>query len=337
MRPFGALVIIVNFRTPELTLAAIASLQGEVESRDDTHVVIVDNGSGDGSLEMIAHGVAERGFARWCSVHDAGANRGFAAGNNAALRWHRQETGGALPEYCWLLNPDTRAEPGALGALIAFLETHPEAGIAGSRCLHETGKVWPSAFRFHSPGTELNAGLAFGPAEWLLRLNRVALPVQEQPAAVDWVSGASMLVRRAVIERIGLMDEEYFLYFEETDYCRRARDAGFSVWTVPASCVVHLGGQATGVTAADQSRRRRPRYWFASRARFLLQLHGKAGTHLANLLWLAGYPLGRLIGAMRGRDRDDPRRLWLDFLTAYYGPGGIMYRPARRARRMGVD
>lgn len=326
MDPVRLLVAIVNYRTSGLALDAVAAIADEVRARGDTHVVVVDNDSRDGSPEAIAAGIAERGFGDWCTLVPLDRNGGFAAGNNAAVRWHQAQTG-ALPELVWLLNPDTRAHPGALGALVDFLTAHPRAGICGSRCLWEDGRIWASAFRFHSPRSELNDALQFGPVTRLLGDVEIALPPSDAPRRVDWVSGTSFMITRALIERIGLMDDGYFLYFEETDYCARAEAAGFETWTVPASRVTHIGGQSTGVTGTARAQKRRPRYWFFSRGRFFTHRYGVAGTHLANFLWLTGRPFGRLIAWLRGRPTDDPPHLWRDFLTAYYGPKGLMYRP----------
>jgi GT2 family glycosyltransferase len=334
MKPVSVLVVIVNYRTPLLALDAVGALERDIKARHDAHVVIVDNGSADGSAETIARGIAERGYDDWCTLLVETRNGGFAAGNNVGIAWYAHETG-ALPAYAWLLNPDTIAEPGALGALVDFLTDHPEAGIAGSRCLEPDGTVWPSAFRFMSPRSELNAAVNFGPVTRLLGNPVIAPPQPDVPMKTDWVSGTSMMVRRAVLEQVGPMDEDYFLYFEETDYCAHAAEAGFESWTVPASRVVHIGGQATGVTGEARAQKPRPRYWFASRARFFLYQHGLIWTHVANAMWLAGYPIGRLIAAVRGKRSDDPPHFWRDFLMYYYGKGGIMYDPRQRARRMG--
>lgn len=331
MDPVSVLVVIVNYRTPALALDAVAALEGEVLARGDTHVVVVDNGSGDGSADRLAQGVARRGLGGWCTILPVERNGGFAAGNNEGMRWYQRVTGGALPEFVWLLNPDTIPRPGSIAGLCDFLATHPQAGIAGSRCLWEDGRPRISAFRFHSPRTELIAAVDFGPVTHLLGNRQVALPPSGVPVRVDWVSGSSFMVRREVVERIGMMDEGYFLYFEEADYCARALEAGFESWHVPESVIVHIGGQATGLTGASRAINRRPRYWFASRARFFVRHYGVWGAHLANALWLFGYPLGRLIAALRGQRRDEPPHLWRDFLTNYYGPGGLMYRAKERS------
>ncbi len=344
MSGVSVLTVIVNYRTADLAIEAVAALEPEATARGDTFVVIVDNGSGDDSVARLIEGVRARGFDSWCAVHDAGRNGGFAAGNNAGLAYYRRRFGDGgqdapNPEFLWLLNPDTIPQPGAIAGLVDFLRARPDVGIAGGRCLHEDGTVWPSAFRFVSFRSELGVAVHLGLVGRLLGRVEVA-PVggpSDEPAPAEWISGTSMMIRREVLDRIGPMDEGYFLYFEETDYCARAAAAGFGIWTVPASRVKHLGGQSTGVTGASGAQKRRPRYWFASRARFMLHLYGAGYTHATNLVWLALYPVGSLITRLRGRRRTDPPAYWYDFLIANYGPGGIMYRPATRARLMGVD
>jgi GT2 family glycosyltransferase len=331
MKPVSVLVVIVNYRTGALAMEAVASLAGEVTARGDTHVVVVDNGSGDDSADLIARGIAERGFGDWCTLDAIARNGGFAAGNNEGLRWYREACGGALPDYVWLLNPDTYAQAGAIGGLVDFLRAHPAAGIAGGRCLWEDGGVRHSAFRFHSPMGELIRAINFGPVTRLLGGRQVALPRIDRSTRVDWVSGSSFMIRRAVIEAIGPMDEGFFLYLEEADYCSRAAAAGFEVWFAPDSVITHIGGQSTGVTGQGRRTTRRPRYWFEARARFFIKRYGVARAHLANLAWIAAYPIGRLIGALRGKANDDPPRLWADFVAAYYGPGGFMYRAGKIA------
>ena len=326
MKPAAVLAIIVNYRTPELAVNAVAALAVEARARGDTQVVLVDNGSGDGSAERIADGIVARGLSDICTLDASPENKGFAAGNNRGLRTYREATGLGVPEFVWLLNPDTIPQPGAIAGLVDFLRAHPDVGIAGGRCLWEEGGVRHSAFRFHSPRTELTAAIGFGPVTRLLGSRQVAVPIRDEPTRVDWVSGSSLMMRRAVMEMLGPMDEGYFLYFEEADYCARAAEAGFSCWYVPESRIVHIGGQATGVTGQGRRINRRPRYWFFARARFFLHQYGAAKTHLANLLWLIGYPIGGAIAALRGKRRGDPPRFWLDFLTHYYGPGGLMYR-----------
>lgn len=324
MEPAPILVLIVNYRTAALAVKAIKAVAPEIAARGDSHVLIVDNGSGDGSAAIIADAIGRPELRRYCSLLALEDNLGFAAGNNAGLE-HYRERAGDFPDYVWLLNPDTVAKPGALGALVDILESRPAAGLAGGRCLRVDGSTRPSAFRFHSPLGEFVTALDVGPIRSLLRNHDVIYPPSDTPFRAEWLSGAHLLIRGKVFDRIGLLDARYFLYFEETDFCARAGEAGFEAWHEPASHIVHLGGKSTGVVERSRAGRR-PRYWFASRARFLLRRHGLARTHLANLLWLIATPVGALFARLRGRPRQEPRLLWFDFLRHYYGPKGLMYQ-----------
>jgi len=333
MTPTQILVVIVNYRTPDLTSAAVAAIRPEIMERGDVHIVIADNASGDGSPAMLEAAVRELGLSERCSVLSLDDNLGFAAGNNAAIAFHRNMVrSDASPSLIWLLNPDTVAQPGALAALVDFMVANPRAGIIGGRCLWPDGQIRRSAFRFPSPFSELLASLDLGLLNRLFSGCRVPMPIIDTPYQTDWVGGSHLMLRGEVYDRLGSIDEGYFLYFEETDYCARAAAAEIERWHVPASTIVHIGGQATGVTGDIRPTERRPRYWFASRARFFLKRYGAVRTHLANLLWLLFYPPGFALALLRGRPRQDPPKLWRDFLGHYYGRGGLMYRPGELIR-----
>lgn len=333
MIPAPILVLIVNYRTAALAVQAIESILSEVRSRGDTHILVVDNGSGDGSAAALAEAINRLEIDDCCSLLALNNNLGFSAGNNAGLNHYRQLAARsgreAWPDYTWLLNPDTIAKPHALGALVEFLASHPQIGLAGGRCLRPDGAIRHTAFRFHTPMSEFITALDFGPLRHALRRYDVVMPISDHPYHAEWISGSHMMIRGSVFDRIGLMDTGYFLYFEETDFCARAADAGLESWHVPASRVVHLGGQSTGLTD-QRPAQRRPRYWFASRARFLIRRHGRASTHLANLLWLCASPFGTIIAKVRRRPNQDPPRLWRDFLLHNYGRDGLMYQASEQ-------
>jgi GT2 family glycosyltransferase len=329
MNPAPTLVLIVNYRTAALTVQAIEAVLPEVRERGDASILVVDNGSCDGSAETLAAAIERLGAQDICALLALATNKGFAAGNNAGLIEYRRIAASAgreaWPDHVWLLNPDTIAERGALSALVDFLEEKSEAGLAGGRCLRSDGSIKPSAFRFHTPVGEFIAALDIGVLRRLLKRHDVVMPIRNEPFRAGWLSGSHLMICRSVIDRIGLLDERFFLYFEETNFCARAADAGFEAWHVPASRVTHLGGRSTGLTEFGPAMRR-PRYWFESRARFLLRRHGVAATHAANLLWLLASPVGGAWAWLRGRRRQDPPWFWWDFLAHNYGPGGLMYR-----------
>ncbi len=136
---------------------------------------------------------------------------------------------------------------------------------------------------------------------------------QSKPQLVDWVSGACMIVRHEVFRTIGLLDEGYFLYFEELDFCLRARRQGWPCWYVPQSRVMHIAGQSSGLTAREGRPPRTPEYWFASRRRYFLKHFGLGGATLADLCFGFGFALWRVRRALSRRPDKDPPRHLADF------------------------
>ena len=302
------LVVIVNYRTADLTVDCLRSLEPEVRDVSarfgPTKVVVTDNASGDDSPDKIEAAIEREGWSAWASLQRLPRNGGFAYGNNEAIR--PALAGGDPPEFVWLLNPDTVVRPNALSALIDFLADRREIGLAGSRLEDPDGTPQRSAFRFPSVASEMDAGLRFGPVTSLVRDKVVAYPVPSEAEPADWVAGASVLVRRQVFEQIGLMDEGYFMYFEEVDFCLRAYRAGWPCWYVPESRVVHLVGQASGVTSKATRTRRRPAYWFESRRRYWLKNGGALPGAAADALHLGGFALWRLRRLLQRKPDGDP-------------------------------
>lgn len=306
----GVRIVIVNYRTGRLVVECLRSLAAEVEQVPRLRTVVVDNASADESLEVIRGAIEREGW-DWVEVLPLELNGGFAAGNNAGIRAGLAE--GIPPDYFMLLNPDTLVRPGAIRQLVDFMERTPRAGIAGSRIEDEHGVVQRAAHRMPSPVGELVQSARFGPVTRLLdRWNVSPLPPERQEAC-DWVSGAAMMVRRDVFARAGLLDEEFFLYFEEVDLCCRARSAGWQVWYVPSSHIVHIEGSATGIA---ESRRRRGRFWYESRRRFFVKHYGLAGLLAADAMWMAGRSLLMVRRGLRlgGNTQQDPKRFALDLL-----------------------
>jgi GT2 family glycosyltransferase len=306
------LVVILNYRTPQLTIACLRSLVDEVRSLPGTHVVVVDNASGDGSAAQIQGAIATESWDDWVSLLPLEHNGGYAFGNNAAIRLGLESTNS--PPYFLILNPDTIVRAGALKALVNFMDEQPDVGIAGSRLEDPDGTPQRSAFRFHTIFSELDSGLRLGVITKLLSRWVVAPAVREDTYQTDWVSGASMIVRREVFASVGLLDEKYFLYFEEVDFCLQANKAGWSCWYVPASRVVHLVGQSTGVNNPNQRPKRLPKYWFDSRRRYFIKNHGWLYAALADATWVFGFFVWRWRRVIQRKPDTDPPKLMNDFL-----------------------
>lgn len=313
------MIVIVNYRTGGLVVDCLRSLATEVAAYPSSRVVVVDNASGDGSADVIAAAIEDHGWQDWARLLLSPTNGGFATGNNLAIRSALHDE--TPPDLFWLLNPDTRVQPGALGAFIDFFDTNPGAGIAGCQLLQGDEAPWPFAFRFPSALSELERGACIGTVTKLLRNYRVPIEMGDMPRQVDWVSGASMVLRRSMLESIGLMDEGYFLYFEETDLSRKAALNGWSCWYLPDAVVMHIAGQSTGLT--DKQSSRIPRYWFDSRRRYFIANHGQAYAIMTDLSWLAGHLMWRTLRPFRSRQDTATSHLMRDFIARsalFHGP-----------------
>ena len=310
--PTRVLVAIVNYRTGRLAVECLRSLLPEVQARPGTRVMVVDNVSGDKSAETIAQAIVAEGWSGWARLTRASVNGGFSYGNNLAIR--PALASAQPPALIWLLNPDTQVRPGALRELVAFLEAHPQVGIAGSSFEQEDGSLWPHAFRFPSIWSELATGLRLSAVAALLKSRTTLLRMGDYAQRVDWLPGASMMVRREVFDAVGLMDEGYFLYFEETDFCLQAARAGWPCWYVPQSRVMHIAGQSTGVTGVQAAFNRRPSYWFESRRRYWLKNHGWFYAAATDLVWVICFSLWKLRSALQRKPASDPPHYLRDFL-----------------------
>ena len=303
-------VIIVTYKTARLTIGALQSVATERDrSGLRIQAIVVDNSCED--LPQIAAAVAANGWSAWVKLVASPRNGGYAYGNNLGLRHAYADS---PPDYVYLLNPDAQVRPGAIGTLVSFLEGRPDVGIAGSSFETHLGADWPIAFRFPSLWSELDTGLQFGPVTRLLQRWVVARPMSKVAQPTDWICGASMMIRPEVLSKVGGFDENYFLYFEETDFCYRARKAGFATWYVPESRVMHIGGQSTAVTSPEAGTRRKPAYWFESRRRYFAVTFGISRAILIDIVAVLANSLGVLKRTVLGRRGTAVRHYTRDIL-----------------------
>ena len=291
-------VVVVNYKSAPLAVNCLRSLLPEIARVPGTRVVLVDNASGDGSVEQLSAAIEAEGWGTWASLIVAPNNRGFSAGNNIALRKLLLEP--APADWYLLLNPDTVVHPGALEALLECTKKGQRVGIVGACLENLDGTPQNSAFRFPSVASEFDRGLRLGMVSRLLARWAVVVPQPSAACLVDWVSGACLLVRREVLDTVGLLDEMFFLYYEEVDLCWRASRHGWECWHEPESRVVHLFGQSTGLDPSDQVRRLPP-FVFESRHRFFVKNFGFCRALLADFAWLSGHLGWRIRMRLLGR------------------------------------
>ena len=306
------LVIIVNFRTPELVVDLLHSLAPEVRDYPSASVVVVDNASGDHSLDCISAAIESERWSSWASLMPARKNGGFAYGNNLAIEEALRSPN--PPELFWLLNPDTQVRPGATRALAEFMEANRNVSICGSGIEDSAGKPWMYTFRFPGILSEIERGFRLSIVTRPLSRWTVCQPVEAKPTPAEWVSGCTLIIRRETIEKIGVLDENFFLYYEETDYCLRARRSGLECWYFPHAKIMHIAGQSTGVTGKSQGINRIPAYWFQSRRRYFAKNYGRIYAIITDIAWVLSYCLGNLRLSIQRKHRKSPPRLLADFI-----------------------
>ena len=283
------LVVITNYRVADLTIDCLRSVVGEISSVPGMRVAVCENGTGDDSAERIQAAIGNNGWT-WCTLTAVTTNLGFTGGNNVILRPALQST--SPPEYVVLLNADTIVRPDAFKALVEFMDGHPKVGIAGSRLEDPDGTPQCSAFRFPNFFSEFEGTIKLGLVSRLLNSWVVAPPISDRACPTDWVAAASMIVRSEVFRDVGVLDEGYFTFFEDVDFCFNAKKANWETWYVPASRVVHLVGQSTGITVKKP--KRQPSYSFEARRRYFLKNCGPLGAALADFGKITGLALWRL-------------------------------------------
>ncbi len=294
-----------------MTIRCIQSVLDDLAGIDG-HVVVVDNCSGDGSVETIAAWIEDLPDGAPVSLVRSATNSGFSGG-------HNQGIGARKAEFYLVLNSDAIVRPGFFSAILAAAETHPEAGLLAPCIETDDGEPQVSCFRFPSPASEMMRGAQSGPVSRILAGHQVALSMPPRADQIEWASFACILLRARMLARIGPMDEGYFLYFEDVEYCWRARQAGWRIAYVPEARSVHYRGGSGPVKALARERKRLPPYYYASRTRLFRQTRGVFGPFLANAAWFSGRVIARL-RVLAGKsvppsNAHEARDIWINVLS----------------------
>jgi len=319
------LTVILNWRTAEMTLRAVAAARVAMQDLPG-EIVVVDNDSRDGSYERLRGELADIEGLR---VLQSGRNGGFGAGNNVGIRAGFAD--GGRPDLVYILNSDAFPEPDAIRALYTYLRDNPEVGFAGSYIRGEDGVDHTTCFRFPSVASEFETAARTGPVSRLLARKIVTIGVPAQSGPVDWLAGASVMMRQDVLDKIGLFDEGFFLYYEETDLCFRAAQAGWRTHFVRESVVTHIGSVSTGMKGWESV----PEYWFDSRWRYFHKRGGGFYALAATLSRLGGeglFALRRLLQPSLSAGRKNFSRHLLKHTISRVGrplESGALNRPDR--------
>jgi GT2 family glycosyltransferase len=292
-------IVILNYRTPALTIQCIDSLRPELIDVPDARILLVDNASGDGSMDQIR--AATLDLHHRIDFIASDTNLGFAGGNNLAL-----QRLAASDHYVLLLNSDTIVRPGVLRHCLDLMRWNSEVGVLSCRLenldgtLQENCRRMPTPLRMtaHVLGLDYRYPHAFEWADLEARsVNRLGM------ADVDWVGGAFMLIRRECLDRVGPLDASFFFYGEDAEFCHRVRRVGYSVRYDGRVGIVHLGGGSSD----PQRLHRRSRDRLTWEARYLLQRRcfGLLAEYLLRSLDLATYALRTLKLRLSPTRRDD--------------------------------
>ncbi len=308
-------VSIINYRTAALTIAAVKSVLADIGDLN-VHVVVTDNASGDGSADEIAAWLADQPEGTPVTLVRSENNTGFSGGHNIGI--HTKAA-----DYYLVLNSDAVLQAGFLKIILTAAEAAPEIGFFAPQICYDDGTVQNSCFRFHSPAGELIRSARNGLITRIFGHRDVALGAHPSPEQIEWASFACILLRGKMVDQLGPMDEGYFLYFEDAEYCLRARRKNWRIMQVPEARAVHYRGGSGPVKSLANARKRLPAYYYASRTRFLTQAHGRSGLLLANLNWYLGRAiawasraLGRNYSALA---KSEARDIWTNF-TQPLGP-----------------
>ena len=271
-------IVIVNWNVRDLLRRCLLSIDQEAcgTSSPTCEVIVVDCASSDGSAEMV-----RREFPGVQLVAHA-ENLGYARGNNIGLAH-------ASGRYLLILNPDTELKGGALGRMLDYLETHGPVGAVGPRLCYPDGSLQSSRRRFPTLATAFCESTLL--QQWFPN-NRVARRYQladqpaDRPQAVDWLVGAALMIRRAAWQQVGPLDEGFFMYFEELDWCRRCRAAGWQIHYLPDACIVHHEAKSSEQVPAARTIR-----FQCSKIRYTTRYHGGVWGQALRLFLLATFGL----------------------------------------------
>lgn len=304
--------VILNYKTPELVVDCLRSLETELDKTKDI-AIVVDNCSPDDSAEKIRHALETEAWGDWAELIVADGNDGFSAGNNVGMQ-------AVEAEAYWLTNSDTIFRENSVETLWQAMVSHPRAGMVSPRLEWPDGTPQISCFRNISPLTEFIESAQTGPITKLFKNKTIPIEISELPSKPEWTSFASVLIRAETVRQVGWMDEGFFMYFEDVDYGRRVWTAGWEILNVPRSRVVHLRGGSSDVKSATKARKRRPKYFYQARSRYLAKYYGRLGLYLANDLWMDGRAIAFVREKIGSKEPHACEKEWLDIWTNWANP-----------------
>jgi GT2 family glycosyltransferase len=299
--PRSILVVVVNYRTPALTLACLESLAPEIATIPDAHCVVVDNASGDDSVPAIRSLLDSRGFGNWLTLLESDTNRGFAGGNNLGIAH------GEPAEYVLLLNSDTVVHPGSLNRCLEVMRENPRVGAMSCRVLNSDGTIQNVTRRLPSP-LRMTCAAAGLPWRWprlfgWADTDDLGWDREHLARNVDWLGGAFLFIRSAALGGRVRLDEDFFFYGEDIEICHRIWKFGWTCHYDPLATITHHGGASSDPSRMPSGKRSSHRF----KARYLVQqkCYGRWASEWARALDL-GVTSAHLLRAQLRRRGEIP-------------------------------
>lgn len=303
-------IIILNYGTPNLVKDCLESLEGQIDPTM-IKVLVVDNASVDDSVSIIEEFIKDKS---WCALVKSKKNLGFAGGNNLGIK-------SIEAKNYLLLNSDTIAKKDAIKNLIDFANDNINLGIISCHLQGPNGERHTNKFRFHTPLGEFVSETHIGFFVRILKNRQVPI-MDDQSSAAQWVCFAAVLIRKSVFDKIGLLDEKYFLYYEDVDFCKRASEANIGIDVCINAQIVHFISGTTSVYNTEVKRlKRRPAFYYQARNRYYSKhFHGFLGTFSANFFWSLGRIVRILLKLNKNKNiltyQNEWSDIWIDWSKA---------------------
>ena len=304
-------IVIVSWNVCDLLRACLSSLQRYPAAGHTQRILVVDNASSDASAQMV-----QQEFPDVQLIANT-QNRGYTGGNNDGIQAAEEWFGSNDPSACYVfvLNPDTVVHAGTLDAMLAYADAHPRVGLVGPQLLYPDGTTQSSMRRFPTLLTSLFESTWLQPLAPRRLLDHFYMrdASTSQVNEVDWVYGAALLVRRNAYQQAGVLDAQtFFMYSEEVDWCKRIKDAGWSIVYLPQATITHYEGRSSVQVSA-----RRMIYFNTSKVRYLRKHHGQFQASVLRGALLAMFTYQLLLESVKclvGHKRE----LHLERMHAYW-------------------